>query len=120
MKKESASKSDAAASVVATAPQVAAAMRAARVKRTDARGLLPLEEPRGFPRSGVVPRCLGGLRTVHGSGRDHLQLAEGIRADEGSPDTTTSMEPDHAFGREQIRVRANLKFVRLGRNMIFT
>lgn len=47
MKKDPLPKSDA-ASVVATSPQVAAAMRAARVKRTDARGLLPVQEARRF------------------------------------------------------------------------
>jgi len=47
MKKDPVPKFDA-ASVVATSPQVAAAMRAARVKRTDERGLLPVVEARRF------------------------------------------------------------------------
>lgn len=47
MKKDPGPKSDT-TSVVATSPQVAAAMRAARVKRTDARGLLPVQEARRF------------------------------------------------------------------------
>ncbi len=47
MKKEHAAKTDA-TSIVAALPQVAAAMRVARVKRTDNRGLLPLNDARRF------------------------------------------------------------------------
>jgi hypothetical protein len=66
MKKEHAPKSDA-ASIVATSPQVAAVMRAARVKRTDTRGLLPLNEARRFLASVDVFRrgktkLVGGTR----------------------------------------------------------
>lgn len=65
MKKEHPPKSDA-TSVVASSPQVAAAMRAARVKRTDARGLLPLLEARRFLASVDVFRR-GKPRLVHGA-----------------------------------------------------
>lgn len=65
MKKEHPPKSDA-GNVVASSPQVAAAMRAARVKRTDARGLLPLHEARRFLASVDVFRR-GKPRLVHGT-----------------------------------------------------
>jgi hypothetical protein len=65
MKKEHLPKSDA-TSVVASSPQVAAAMRAARAKRTDARGLLPLQEARRFLASVDVFRR-GKPRLVHGT-----------------------------------------------------
>lgn len=65
MKKEQGSKSDA-VSVVASSPQVAAAMRAARVKRTDARGLLPSAEARRFLASVDVFRR-GKAKFVGGS-----------------------------------------------------
>jgi hypothetical protein len=65
MKKEPAPKSDA-ASVVAASPQVAAAMRAARVKRTDSRGLLPVQEARRFLASVDVFRR-GKARLVRGT-----------------------------------------------------
>jgi len=65
MKKENSPKPDA-TSVVASSPQVAAAMRVARVKRTDSRGLLPLQEARRFLASVDVFRR-GKPRLVHGS-----------------------------------------------------
>lgn len=65
MKKDNPLKSDA-TSVVASSPQVAAAMRAARVKRTDSRGLLPLHEARRFLASVDVFRR-GKPRLVHGT-----------------------------------------------------
>ncbi len=70
MKKEHGPKSEA-ASVVAGAPQVAAAMRAARVKRTDTRGLLPVMEARRFLTAIDVfrrgkPRLVRGTRVYDG------------------------------------------------------
>ncbi|HRI69699.1 MAG TPA: hypothetical protein PK156_35965 [Polyangium sp.] len=64
MKKEHGPKSDS-ENVVASAPQVAAIMRAARVKRTDARGLLPLAEARRFLAATDVFRR-GKARLVRG------------------------------------------------------
>ncbi len=66
MKKDPLPKSDA-ANALATSPQVAAAMRAARVKRTDGRGLLPVLEARRFLAAVDVfrrgkPRIVRGLR----------------------------------------------------------
>lgn len=85
MKKEPGSKSDA-ASVVATAPQVAEAMRVARVKRTDARGLLPVLEARRFLTSVDVfrrgkPRLVRGSR-VYDSDRIWAALLSLDNADE--------------------------------------
>ena len=65
MKKEHAPKSES-ENVVASAPQVAAIMRAARVKRTDARGLLPLTEARRFLAATDVFRR-GKARLVRGT-----------------------------------------------------